>query len=425
MSVKRAECPKCHQAFGVLERQLGSEVYCPHCGQKIRTVAPKPVARQSAQEDAISQLARPAAPPSDLPVGQQGVADMAADALGAATAGATAGAAPGEFQAKDVPMAQPLGRPGSDTALARNLGLDQQPEPIAALATAPVRSKAGVWIWSTIVLLALVGVVVGIIVSNQQRDRSRGNSTAVSDTRSNGTGRRPAASAAIPQDEDQAVVSARAHMRDLEEADARKVDPAEKVPSPLKIHVYNNNTQNYGPEGSMREVLFGTVQVQNDPGRTVRRAFLNMSVEGGESGRVYGEASIRFCDVKPDEVVWFAFDYPYFDEGGKRKWPYSMNEGTPEQAEFDFSVTVHRERSDGRTSGVVPCDVKNESPRRAPRVDLLLVFLDRDGRPVGCARERIFDIGAGATKEVKVRWEHCDAEDIHQVRARAQIAPIE
>lgn len=418
MSVKRAECPKCHQAFGVLERQLGTEVYCPHCGQKIRTVVPKPVVRQSAQEDAISQLTRPSASQSDLPAGQPAGADAAADALGAATA---AGAARGAFRASDVPMARPIGRPGSDTALARNLGLDQQPEPVAALATAPVRSKAGVWVWSTIVLLALVAVVISLVVLRSPGDRKR-PPYAVKSTRSRRTSPRYVGPIATPQNENQAALSPRAHMKDPAEADARKIEPDGDVPPPLRMHAYWNNTRNYGSEGSLREVLFGTVQ--NDQPRTVRRAFLNVSVAGPTSGRVYGNATLRVCDVKPDEVVWFVFDYPYFDEGGGRKYASNITEAPPEQAEFDFGVTVRRTSADGRTSGVVLCDVTNKSPRRAPRADLLLVFLDRDGIPSGYARERIFDLGAGRTKEVKVRWEHCDAEDIHQVRARAQIAPI-
>ncbi|NIA21692.1 MAG: hypothetical protein GWP05_06945, partial [Anaerolineaceae bacterium] len=129
-----AKCPKCNKPFGVLERQIGTSVHCPHCGQRMKISGPQQKKPADAQDDAIAQMFGPAPAPKPKP------------------------------EAKPVAMARPAPAAGTTTRFARNLGLDEQPQD-HLLDNAPVRSRTIVWVWLSILAVIVVGLSIGLYVA--------------------------------------------------------------------------------------------------------------------------------------------------------------------------------------------------------------------------------------------------------------------
>ena len=411
MSVKRATCPRCKKPFGVLQRQLGSDVYCPHCGQKMKTVAAGPKA-ESLQAAAAAQLFGPSdGEPADAAGTSPSASaeDDAAAALGAALGGGPVPAAPAR---NEVPVAQAAPPPGSDTALARHLGLDQQHRESSALASTPVRSKSVLWVWLTIIVLGL-GTVLGVTVYKWRAlERNR---EAVREARRRGRLAQPA-----PPADAGAARSERLAPIPIEEVDARTVE-VETLPPPLTFHRVTTDSL-YHETPAQREVFVGYVENYQD--KVVRRARLNINAVGAESKKTYGEASIVFCDVQPEEKVVFAFDYPFVNERGTG-FQYELLEDTTTRPEYRFHVVVRKIVPDGPKSGVITCDVTNEASQKARVVDVMVILSDAQKRPSGYATGQLVNLKAGQTQEARIRWEHWDRDYVKHAEARAQMSPEE
>jgi len=411
MGAKRVTCPKCGKPFGILDRQVGSEVFCPHCGQKMKTVAPKAGA-ESLQEAAATQIhggQEPSGPPSQATRSERGTAE-AARAMKSAfgtPAGASRRPPPPPLVAEGAP------RPGSDTRLAHHLGLDQQSDEHSALARAPVRSKGLLWVWVTIIVLALGGIIIGIVV---QRSRLQEGDEAARVARAKpprppGPGPGPDRSAVGQVGED------------LTGADVRVLTAEElaAIPPPLVFHRLTKGSLYY-ENPQQREVLIGYVENVTD--QVVRRAILNIKALGGETKKIFGEDSQVFCDVKPGEKPYVIFDYPFVNERGTG-FEFEVLDDSTTEPEYEFEVTVGKVAATGSKSGEVVCELTNNAMTRAPVVDVLLVFFDRQRRPSGYARDQLVNLKPGETRQVTISWRNWESEYVRIVEARAQVGSLE
>lgn len=395
MSVKRAKCPKCQQAFGVLERQLGSDVYCPHCGQKVRLPAPQ-VKGESLQEAAASQMF----------AGPKESASPAADAVDAAFG------QPRKPQREAVPvkMAQPAPPPGSQTGLARNLDLDYE-EDRGALATAPVRSKTTLWIWGTLIILLLIGMVVGIIVRQSQLSAAR----AAERERETSRPSRPTRSAYGMGKATTESTSTELTEEDMARATGTETEVVTE-PLPLTFHRLGD-TIFYMKDKAQHEVQVG--YVENFTDKVVRRVVLTMKAVAADGQTVYGEERFVFCDMKPGEQAYFAFDFKYL--GQLARIEHSMMTDITNEPEHVFEVTHRRPKVEGYKKGHVQCEVANATSTTAPVVDVTLVFFDRHGTPSGYARSQLTALRGGETREIQVPWTDWPSDGIEVVKSRAQI----
>ena len=198
------------------------------------------------------------------------------------------------------------------------------------------------------------------------------------------------------------------------------------VADPLVFHVASKDLQTRKPgplyyeTPAQREVLIG--YCENTRETVVRKAGLRLWAAGFESNKVYGEEVFIFCDVRPGEKAWFAFEYPFISEKGT-KWGKRMAELEPELPEFEFEVTNGPVRSDGKYSGVITCSVTNNSLRVARKVSLLAILYDALGDISGYARGEIYDLFPTKTQEARIRWENWDSAGVRRAEVFAQIAP--
>jgi hypothetical protein len=422
MPVRKAKCPKCSKAFGILDRQLGTDVFCPHCGKKIHVPAAD-AAGASLQAAAAAQLFGGADEPArrEPPTPKQRAETDAAEALQAVTSSSLPGGRPpppparGQ-RARPLPMADGAPSPGSDTALARHLGLDQHVEDESVLRRTPVRSKAALWIWGVLIVLALGGIVLAIFILPDRSEQSR---MAADRSRATAGPASPKGHGPLPFTIGEG--RSRPVMDDPEDelghTDARVAAPDEIAPPPLTFHRIDDPV--FNPYPKARLVQFAYVENYHD--EMVRRAIVNMTATDPNREVHFADESFTFCDLKPGERAYFAFSYPFIPESGigdEVLWGDETNEPV-----YEFEIGVRSMNPLGPQKGYVKCDVTNRSPVQAPVVDVLLILCDRRKRISGYAKGQLLNLRAGETREAKIYWENWESALCEQVRrSRAQIA---
>ena len=211
MAVQKVACPKCTKAFGVLPRQMGTEVHCPHCGQRIRlpggsgvragaTAAAGP-GGPSVQEEALAQMfgagpdsqagpvaasTSPAAaqapvdPVAELEAAAQAARASAPHVAAASRPAAVSGAAGHPAGVHPAGAGRPAG--GDPAGRVRSMhdlmGSAAEHHPSGALAATPVRSKTALWVWVGILGAVIIALVVGTILFNNKRNRDRADGAA-------------------------------------------------------------------------------------------------------------------------------------------------------------------------------------------------------------------------------------------------------
>jgi DNA-directed RNA polymerase subunit RPC12/RpoP len=436
MSARKVTCPKCQQAFGLLERQLGSDVYCPHCGQKIRIEAPKQPEAATADALQLAAAQQLAEAPRQTPMldsvavvtpratDRQG--DAAADAL-AALGGAVGSAKPSK------PSPSAAARP--DKAAQGKAGPSQgvHGREIRTMADMPMVKRGPnptvVWVALGVVVLAVIGLIVGIFWVKGAQDRQRIVDKIAEDDREKERNRKAAAS------EGSAVATVVAKGTNKSEGTdngsvretATQSDSGEPVQAtanqgnigdPLSFHVLQDD------EGKARvkahtdakRVLFG--YCENLQNVTVRKVQMTVMATKGEA--THHSETFTFRDVKPKEKVWFAFEYPYAEGVGFKQQMTSLE---PEAPEFVFDVSYPRTAPDGRYSGVVSCSITNRSAEPARKVAVFALLKDLTGDVSGYAKGEVVNINPGETVDAKLRWDNWFSDGIQQAQVRAQLIP--
>jgi len=409
MAVRRATCPKCGKAFGILDHQVGSDVFCPHCGQKMKTVAPK-ARTESVQDAAAAQMFGPAKgtpePPQEATPRERASGEAVSameSALGAPLP------PPARSPARQAPVADAAPKPGADTRLAHHLGLDQQSDEHSALVSTPVRSKAVLWVWGTIIVLALAGITIAIVVQRSRLQTGTQRGTVVKRPRPQPTPGPHTTGPVRPEVGDDKSGA----------GDVRVLTPEElaAIPPPLTFHRLTKRSMYY-ENPAQREVLIGYLENYTD--KVVRRAIFNIRALGGETKKVFGEDSQVFCDVKPGEKRYVVFDYPFVTERGTG-FQFEVLEDETNEPEHEFEVTVRKIMGTGNRRGEVTCEVTNTSMVKARVVDVLLVFFDRQRRPSGYTRGQVVNLKPGENRQVDIPWKNWDREYVRIVEGRAQI----
>ena len=422
MSARKVTCPKCQKAFGLLERQLGTDVYCPHCGLKVKIQAPPPPV--DAFQEAAAQLAGGDRPPRDSapPAARSTSEDAAASALEAALGSPAPAARPGAAQRSS---AAPTARPAAESAPSRpTSGLDNY---LTHPQARPGQNKTLAWVSMVVVVLGVFGLLGGIWWNQQSRAR-REAADKVAYDRQIAKNQAEAAKRAEQLRQQRIArgdVAAGEDTTSSQDGNSRNEAPEAATPDPLVFHLVSDKAGKpitlYHETPAQREVLLG--YLENIGEATMRRVDMSIWAAGGETEKVVGEAVMTFRDVKPGEKAFFAFDYPFVNEKGT-KWGKKIAEIEAEMPEYDFEVTTGRVQRDGRTSGVVTCSVTNNSTKyMARKVELLAILFDATNNISGYARGEVYDIGATKTGEAKIRWENWDSEFVQRAEVRAQIAP--
>ena len=442
MSARKVNCPKCQKAFGLLDRQLGTDVYCPHCGQKIKIQAPpeQPAAAtaEAFQQAAAAQLAgagRPMSAALHTPAfvthpDQQ--TDAAAEALaaaldGPAPAARSSGAAP---RPAGPPMAQPIRHPGAGHATP---GYAADSYLLQHRSSGSGQNKVLIWVALVVIVLGVAGLLGGIVWYQVNRARWAAEAEAEYDRQlaavqaENARRQAKANQDRIARGELVPVTSGLTPI-DTVKGNVRIADQEIVVPNALVFHVASKDLQTrkagaiYRETPTQREVLIGYCENVTD--KVVRKAGMHMQALGGGTKKVFGDEEFVFYDVKPGEKAWFAFDYAWVTEKEGTIWTDPrIQEMEPEQPEFEFEVTNGPTRSDGKYSGVISCSVTNKSLRVARKVALLAILYDGMNDISGYARGEIYDLGPTKTQEAKIRWENFDSEGVKRAEVSAQIAP--
>lgn len=418
MSAHKITCPKCSKPFGVLDEQVGQTVYCPHCGKGFKTRAPK-AQGASLQSLAAAQLYGPADADASREPPRPSEGDVAAEAMARGFPADSAGPSRSATASKKpAPSASARGHspsvghyvPGRDPALRR----------------APVRSSGALAVWLVIIGVGIIGTGIGLYFVGEQRKAEK--------------------AAALQREEDQR----RARQKRRDDIDQARAEPGvhtgtaldervaqmsaqsqdDEVETDVSPLIFNRMTRDsiYYENRDMgddyqREVLFGYLENPTDD--VVRKTVFFMSVRGGQTKKPYGEIERVIRDVEPGERVYIAFDYKFVkDETVTEFSKPTVLKAEPDKPFYDIEVNVQRIVPRGRKRGEVVVLVSNESDKRAPVVDIDLVFLDNQEQPSGYASKRILQLRPGERREVTVPWEHWESAYVRYVKTWGQVSDI-
>lgn len=379
-----AKCPKCNKPFGVLERQIGTSVHCPHCGQRMKISGPQQKKPADAQDDAIAQMFGPAPAPKPKP------------------------------EAKPVAMARPAPAAGTTTRFARNLGLDEQPQD-HLLDNAPVRSRTIVWVWLSILAVIIVGLSIGLYSAFKQYDEDERAGRFASQQIQAGRAATPTR-----------VVSARrgapaAPPMAVEEVE--QVDPADASAEQKDPLVLKWPKDSYYVEQPKPTDVW-VIGVENVSGQIVRRVGITFTAIGADSKKQYGVGNAIFRDVQPGETLFCVFEHPYIGEVGGKGVPYDWQDFDTDRPVYKFEVRVRKLKHEGggTRNGTVVFEVTNLTEHDAPAVDVQFILYNKQGRPAGYARAQVLKVGPGKTVEGQASWKHAWDTVDHVGASRAQIA---
>ncbi len=424
MPARKVTCPKCGDAFGVLERQLGTTVYCPHCGKGLK-LAPAHRRQQSVQEEAAAQIY---GPPEDEERGEaedspRSEREAGVRAMESAFGGASPPKKPSGGRARQEPSGAGTGQ-GGGSRLMDHLEAGRHRAEQSQLTRTPVRSKSAVWVWVTLLVLVL-GVLITWIAF---RVRDWGAARQVQkpymltnwDDPLPRAPRRPGSS----NQSTQAAGAAADREGRGEEPEPTEEMPegdrptAEPVPEPHPLTFHRVADTIYHETPKQREVLIGYVENRTD--RMVRRSALTLTALGADSGTRHGEETFFFCDVEAEERVYVPFEYRFVSESGTRfnvKWQQWKTDTPP----YDLDLMIRKIRPTGARSGHVVCEITNATEYKADVVDVVLIFFDRTDGLSGYTRGRFHDFDPSEVREVRVRWENWESEFVEYAKGRAQI----
>jgi len=415
MAAIKAKCPKCGKPFGVLERQIGSSVHCPHCGQRMKISGPQKQEPAETREDAIAQMFAPA-PGEGEQASKERQEQAGSPSRAALGAMEEAFGPPPKRRAKPEPrpvaMAQAAPAAGTTTRLAQNLGLDQQ-EQDHLLDNAPIHSRTVVWVWLSI--LAVVVVVLSIVLyMTIQKYKAEAGLYAMQQIKDGTTG----AGTRVVRGKQGSQTVAPAPVEGIERLDPGYVMPQEKSPLVLRWPKDSYYVETPKPTDVW------VIPVENVTGQIVRRTGVTITVLGADSKKTYGIGDMIFHDVHPGETVYGVFEHPYIGEpGGKRvgtEWlPFDTDKPV---YKFDIHVRKLEFEGGGTKNGTVIFDITNLTEHDAPVVDVLLILHDKRSRPAGYAKAQVLKVEPGKTVEGRAPWKHAWGKPDYAGAHRAQIA---
>ena len=421
MPAKRVQCPRCDKPFGALEQQFGQSVYCPHCGHKVKLPA---LQGQDLQAEVAAQLA---APPPDEAAGQahptppDRATDEAAKALEQAL-----GAPEARQPARPPTYAhRATSRPGGHAAAGHHGATQAHPRTEESSSIVVARKKDNTaLILISVFGVCLVGVVLAIIyiaASGRVVDKTdtyasapATPATAVSSRSGNPGARTPGVNPRLAPGAQPDAASA----TDAQLAELPKLAPGEEaVPLTFKKE---------GPElfyepkpGSVMNVLICSLESNTD--EPLRRVSIGMLAQDKEDGKQYAGETNIFCDMKPKEKIYYAFEFPDV-KGREVQWGKSrIAWGSTQTRPYEFEVTVKTITPDGAKSGVISYSVTNHSVSVARVVNIFFVLRDARRDPSGYAKTQVMNLTAGECRDVKTRWEHWFKEGVQYADGRAQI----
>ncbi|HOI54139.1 MAG TPA: hypothetical protein PLP01_02715 [Phycisphaerae bacterium] len=383
MATIKVTCPKCSKPFGVLDRQMGTSVHCPHCRQRMTIGQRKGDAPAGAQGEAAATDGGPAS---------------AADALEAAF-GPPAKPKPAPKPVMAAPAPQPY-----QTRLAKNLGVDEDVEQDHLLDNAPVRNRTVVWVWVSILGVMLIGLVIGLVVkygdySKAERSGSFKQLKILGEERAM-SGPRQQIIHTITDEKGNVIQTVDETAVDLSSKD--RIHPDQMLDastSTLVPHMPPNNVSSYSVTRDNKQYEVWVGYVENTGTEMVRRGtwalrFVDKTNEADV--KVFSEQVYWFNDVKPNEKVYFVFEAPYVDaSGGKvgiQPIPEVPEDGATNMPVFEFDLKPMSVDRQGRTKGTVSFDVTNLSSVTAPVVDVLFVLNNRDGQPAAYAKTQVMNL---------------------------------
>ena len=384
MATIKAKCPKCAKPFGVLERQIGSSVHCPHCGQRMKISGPQEQKPADARADAMAQMFGPAPAPKPKP------------------------------KPKPVVMAQAAPAAGTTTRLAQNLGLDQQ-EQDHLLDNAPIHSRTVVWVWLSILAVIVIGLSIGLYVTfRQYQADKRASLYAMQQIKAGTTG----SGTRVVSGKQGSQTVAPAPIEEIERLDPGYVLPQEKSALVLKWP----KDSYYVEQPKPTDVW--VIPVENVTDQIVRRTGVTITVIGADSKKTYGTGDIIFHDIQPGETVYGIFEHPYIGEPGGKKvgteWlPFDTDKPV---YKFDIHVRKLEHEGGGTRNGTVVFDITNLTEHDAPVVDVLLILYDKRSQPAGYAKGQVLKVEPGKPVEGRAPWKNAWGKPDYAGAQRAQIA---
>ncbi len=382
MATIKVTCPKCMKPFGVLERQMGTSVHCPHCRQRMTIGRRKADAPAGVQGDAAATSDR---------------ASSAADALEAvfgppakpkpAPKPIMAGAAPQPYQ----------------TRLAKNLSMDMDDDVKQGhlLDNAPVRNRTVVWVWISVLGVMLIGLVIGLVVyyrqySEAERSGSFKQLKILGDERDK-IGPRQQIIHKIKDEKGNVIQTVDETVVDL--SSKERVHPDELLDarkSTLVPHMPPGNLSSYSVMKDNKQYEVWVGYVENTGKEMVRRgtwALRFIDKSNPADVKVFSEQVYWFNDVKPNEKVYFVFEAPYVeatsDKVGIEPMPAVPEDGNTNMPVFEFDLKPMGVERQGKTKGTINFDITNLSSVTAPVVDVLFILNNRSGQPAAYARTQV------------------------------------
>lgn len=421
MAAITARCPKCAKPFGVLERQIGTSVHCPHCGQRMKISGPQKQAPADVQEDAIAQMFSPA--PGD---GEQGSKEPrekpdASSAAALAAMEKTFGPPPKpppkprpKPKRKPLAMAQAAPAAGTTTRLAHNLGLDQQ-EQDHLLDNAPIHSRTVIWVWLSILGVLAIGLSIGLyVLLRQYQEDKRARRYVMQQIQAGTTG----AGTRVVTRTQGSKTTMPAPLEGME-----RLDPADAGAQLMTALVMKWPKDSYYVEQPKPTDVW-VIPVENVSDQIVRRAGVTITVLGADSKKTYGTGDMIFHDVQPGETVYGILEHPFIGElGGKRigtDWlPFDTDKPV---YKFDIQVRKLEYEGGGTRNGTVVFDITNLTEHSAPVVDVLFIMYDKRSQPAGYAKAQVLKVQPGKPIEGRAPWKHAWTRVDYAGTHRAQIA---
>ncbi len=418
MAAITAKCPKCAKPFGVLERQIGTSVHCPHCGQRMKISGPQEQTPADVQEDAIAQMFGPAPGEGEQASKEPPETTRTSSSSSAAATMEEAFGPPPKPRPKPKPKAKPLAMAqaapaaGTTTRLARNLGLDQQ-EQDHLLDNAPIHSRTGVWVWLSILGVIVIGLSIGLYLAIQ-RYQAEAGSYAMRQIEDGMT--RPRTKMVTAGQGSKTVVPA-----PLEETE--RLDPGYVMPQENSALVMKWPKDSYHVEQPKPTDVW-VIPVENVSDQIVRRAGVTITVIGADSKKTYGTGDMIFHDVQPGETVYGILEHPFIGElGGKRVGVEWLYYGTDKPVyKFEILVRKLEHEGGGARNGTVVFDITNLTEHSAPVVDVLFILYDKRSQPAGYAKGQVLKVEPGKTVEGRATWKNAWARVDYAGNHRAQIA---
>jgi len=412
MAATKVQCPACSKSFGALEHQFGREVFCPHCGGKVRLPPPSPAV---AREEALSQFSTPSAPmpsPFEPPPRQQPTAGRGDEALRA--------------------MERSLGRPAPRPAAAR---LAKPPvgrshhdsasqSAFAQIAAAKSRQRQSVFlVWGIIIGVLLLGLVLGFLLLAPYFSGTKGPRIQTTEDirrQANEEARRLAAEAA--KTTPAPSLGTQPAIVGINERPVATDDPGEAGRAPPEPLVFKKESE-LSYESKPGETVFVVIcSVENIAAETIRMATVSLTAVDSATEQTYATKGFVFRDLEPRKgKAYLAFEYPDVKDREVKVGHSTPGWQLADKPEYEFEVTVTSVVSDGAKSGLIKGTITNRTQKPAPVVDIFFLLRDARKEPSGYTSTELHNMAPAEVREFKVRWDHWLKDGVQYADGRAQI----